>query len=133
MTFDGRILDVLAQETAHGYRIVIEGVPYEVETGRSRTRRGFAGLEAPELIEDDKWVLLAPLTGVVVTIPIGVGDTVKQGDVLMTLEAMKMQNELRARHGGVVTAIQVKVGDAVQIGAPLLEITGEEEKNQQSR
>ncbi len=48
------------------------------------------------------------------------GDRVGAGDVVVLLEAMKMETEVRATEAGVVCDINVKVGDAVAVGAPLL-------------
>lgn len=62
----------------------------------------------------------SPLSGRVVTISVQVGQTVKEGDPLMILEAMKMNNYIYAPHEGRISAIPVNVGDAVEEGQPLL-------------
>lgn len=62
----------------------------------------------------------SPLSGRVVAISVQAGQTVKEGDRLMILEAMKMNNYIYAPHGGQISAILVKVGDAVEEGQPLL-------------
>lgn len=51
-----------------------------------------------------------------------VGDTVKQGDVVLVLEAMKMQNNIESEYDGTVTSITVKQGETVMEGAVLLTI-----------
>jgi len=61
----------------------------------------------------------SPLSGRVVTISAQAGQTVKEGDQLMILEAMKMNNYIYAPHGGRISAIPVNVGDAVEEGQPL--------------
>lgn len=61
----------------------------------------------------------SPLSGKVVTISVQVGQTVKEGDQLMILEAMKMNNYIYAPHGGRISAIPINVGDAVEEGQPL--------------
>lgn len=61
----------------------------------------------------------SPLSGRVVTISVQVGQTVKEGDPLMILEAMKMNNYIYAPHGGQISAIPVNVGDAVEEGQAL--------------
>ncbi len=61
----------------------------------------------------------SPLSGRVVTISAQVGQTVKEGDQLMILEAMKMNNYIYAPHEGRISAIPVNVGDAVEEGQPL--------------
>ncbi len=64
----------------------------------------------------------APLPGTVTTINVKVGDTVAVGDVVLVLEAMKMQNNIEAEYAGTVTSIVVNPGDSVMEGAVLLTI-----------
>jgi biotin carboxyl carrier protein len=60
------------------------------------------------------------MAGVVQDVPVSPGDEVKAGAVVVVIEAMKMQNELRARHDGSVKAVYVSVGQRVEQGSPLL-------------
>jgi len=62
------------------------------------------------------------MPGIVVSLLVGVGDTVEEGQPLLVLEAMKMQNEIAAPVGGVVKHIHVGEGEAVSAGAKLVEI-----------
>ena len=64
----------------------------------------------------------APLPGTITDIKVNVGDTVKQGDVVLILEAMKMQNNIESEFSGTVTSINVKQGETVMEGAVLLTI-----------
>ncbi len=66
--------------------------------------------------------LKAPLPGTITSIKVKVGDQVAAGDVVVVLEAMKMQNNIEAENGGTVTAINVNPGDSVMEGAVLLTI-----------
>ena len=66
--------------------------------------------------------LKAPLPGTITSINVKVGDTVAVGDVVIVLEAMKMQNNIEAEYAGTVTAINVTPGDAVMEGSVLLTI-----------
>jgi biotin carboxyl carrier protein len=60
------------------------------------------------------------MTGVVVDVYAKAGDKVVEGDVLMVIEAMKMNNELRAQRAGTVREVYVKEGQRVEPGTPLL-------------
>ena len=60
--------------------------------------------------------LEAPMPGVIVSINVGVGDAVKRGQVLLTMEAMKMQNALRAARDGVIAEVCVQAGQTVAFG-----------------
>ena len=62
----------------------------------------------------------APLPGIIINILVKDGDKVKEGQTVAILEAMKMENEIQAVHGGVVHSINVSKGDSVLEGTPLV-------------
>ena len=64
----------------------------------------------------------APLPGTITEVKVNVGDTVKQGDVVLVLEAMKMQNNIESEFSGTVTSITVKPGESVMEGTVLMTI-----------
>ena len=64
----------------------------------------------------------SPLPGVIIAVKVKVGDTVKAGQEVAVLEAMKMENSIEATHDGTVTAINVAKGDSVLEGAPIVTI-----------
>lgn len=64
--------------------------------------------------------LPAPLAGTIFKIRVTLGQTVSEGEVVMIMEAMKMETEIRAAGSGRVLSISVKEGDAVQVGTTLL-------------
>jgi len=64
----------------------------------------------------------SPLTGKIAAIAVEVGAAVKEGDQVVTVEAMKMNTYVNATKSGKVTAINVKVGDGVEEGQALLRI-----------
>ena len=66
--------------------------------------------------------LTTPLPGVVVSVPVKVGDEVQAGAVVMLIEAMKMEHAITAPHAGAVTAIHFAAGERVSEGSQLLEI-----------
>ncbi|MEW5984169.1 MAG: biotin/lipoyl-containing protein [Acidobacteriota bacterium] len=65
---------------------------------------------------------MAPMPGTVIKIVVSVGQEVNAGDVLLTLEAMKMELPLRSPRDGVVTAIRCKEGELVPPGATLIDL-----------
>ena len=65
---------------------------------------------------------VAPLSGNIFKVLVSVGDAVEEGDVVMILEAMKMETEVRTQRAGTVASVDVKVGDAVAVGDTLLTI-----------
>ena len=64
----------------------------------------------------------APLPGTIIDIKVAQGQQVNVGDVVLVLEAMKMQNNIEAEFSGTVTSITVKAGDTVMEGAVLMTI-----------
>ena len=65
--------------------------------------------------------LLCPMPGLVVSIAVAVGDTVQEGQALATVEAMKMENVLRAERKGVVSKITCAPGDSLAVDAVIME------------
>ena len=68
-------------------------------------------------------VLKAPMPGLVVRVEVTAGQVVEAGEGLVVVEAMKMENELRASHRGTVEQIHVQAGDRVEKGAPLVTLS----------
>ena len=103
------------------YTLWLDGFRYDVEAldERTRTIRALsgAGKEA-----SGPAPLIAPMPGMIVRISVAVGDAVQAGQGLIVMEAMKMENELRAATAGTVKAILASVGTAVEKGALLLEL-----------
>jgi biotin carboxyl carrier protein len=119
LSLDDQLIEVLVESEAQSFNVTIAGRSYEVETGRRRRSRGDEG----DRFVDGRWLLRAPLTGVVQEVRAAAGQTVAAGDVLLVVEAMKMLNELRARVGGRLAAVHPGEGQRVEIGDILAEIT----------
>lgn len=64
----------------------------------------------------------APMPGTVLSLKVSPGQSVKRGDVLLILEAMKMENEIAAPANGVVAAIRVQAGSTVNTGDPMVDL-----------
>ena len=74
----------------------------------------------------EQGIVNAPMPGKILEIPVSVGDEVEMGESILILEAMKMENELKASQTGIIHSIQVKVGDSVEKNQILLEIKARE-------
>jgi acetyl-CoA/propionyl-CoA carboxylase biotin carboxyl carrier protein len=70
-----------------------------------------------------EFTLKAPMPGLVVSTPVEDGQAVAKGEVLIVLESMKMQNELKAPRAGTVSRLRVQAGDRVEQHSPLLTLT----------
>lgn len=71
-------------------------------------------------VDEDK-VCRSPVSGIVVRVAAQMGQTLQAGDILLVLEAMKMETNITAAVGGKVAAITVAPGDAVQVGQVVVE------------
>lgn len=80
-----------------------------------------ARLMPAKVAADTSKKLLCPMPGLVVSIAVTVGQEVKAGETLAIVEAMKMENVLRAERDGVVKAIFAKKGDSLAVDAVILE------------
>ena len=76
---------------------------------------------APVTVTDASKAVTAPLPGTIVAIAVKEGQAVQVGQELLTLEAMKMKNSIRASRAGTVKAVLVHVGDQVRHGQALIE------------
>ena len=81
-----------------------------------------APAKAPAAVPSSGAGVPAPLAGNVVKVLVDQGDSVGAGDVVVILEAMKMETEVRAAEGGVVSALVVREGDGVKVGDTLLRL-----------
>jgi acetyl/propionyl-CoA carboxylase alpha subunit len=119
-----------------GQRMVrITRQPWALKKGKHRVRAGCGGIVAdhelflermrpvqPKKAEQGSNCgdVAAPLTGKVIKIALAEGEAVKEGDILIIVEAMKMENQIRSESDGFVAKVHVRAGDAVKVGDVLL-------------
>lgn len=111
---------------AASYSVRVDGKVYQVDVAEGGELTSVvqaattASQSVPSSSESTGEVLKAPLSGNIFKVLVDVGVQVHKGDVVLILEAMKMETEVRAASDGVVSAIHVKQGDSVQSGQPVL-------------
>jgi biotin carboxyl carrier protein len=103
------------------YTLWIDGFSYVVEALDERTR-AIRDLSAASARPARPAPLVAPMPGLVVRVLAEPGQSVGAGQGLVVMEAMKMENELRAPAAGTVRAVRVTPGTAVEKGAVLVEL-----------
>ena len=122
LLLDKKPYDIFAEEGPNSYRIVIGSRRFAITTpGPIRGRR--SGEEPADVdtdTENGEWVLTSPMAGVVQDVLVEPGDEVEKGQVVMVIEAMKMQNDLHARRAGTVKAVYAAIGERVEQGTKLL-------------
>ncbi len=87
----------------------------------TRREAELAALMPEKRVEDQSKKLLCPMPGLIKSILVSLGQEVKAGEILCVVEAMKMENVLRAERDGVVKNIDVKEGDSLAVDAPIME------------
>ena len=103
------------------YTLWVDGFRFDVEALDERTSaiRELSRLSAAAV---GPAPLVAPMPGLIVRVNVKAGDKVGQGQGLVVMEAMKMENELRAQAAGTVKSVNVTPGTAVEKGAVLIEM-----------
>lgn len=120
---DNKSLELAIDEKQGDYEILLEGRLFEAQVLDQRAmlmlaRKGGLKLESGEVH--------APMPGLIVEVLVQVGDEVGEGDTVVILESMKMQNELKAPRSGAVQSILCKMGNTVDKNA-LLIIIGDDD------
>ena len=103
------------------YSLALDGHRYEVEALDERTR-AVRDLSALSEKSAGPAPVIAPMPGLVVRVSVQPGDQVQAGQGIVVMEAMKMENELRASSAGTVKAVRVTAGTAVEKGTVLVEL-----------
>jgi biotin carboxyl carrier protein len=114
--------EAYVDEGEDAWQVLLHGVLYEVrvtDEREERLRRASGG----ERVSGGEIKVKAPMPGLVVAVPVQEGQPVAKGDILVVLESMKMQNELKSPREGTVSRVRVKAGDHVEQNAALVTLT----------
>lgn len=95
------------------YAVRVNGNAYQVEIGPGDTVRSIEPRTPTAVVKSGGETVRAPMAGLVLRVTVREGQHVAPGDVVVVMEAMKMETEVRTRAGGMATAIAVKAGDSV--------------------
>jgi biotin carboxyl carrier protein len=121
LILDNSSYEVHVEEREGSYRVLLLGESCTVQVEDERTRR--AGKERPKQpLEEGEIAIRSPIPGLIFDVPVTAGQKVQAGEILAIVEAMKMENELRAPREGVVQATHVDPGDSVEKGQILVTI-----------
>ena len=111
ITVNGTAYDVAVEELGAGAAPAAVAAPAPVAAAAPAPAAPAAPAAAAGSIE-----VAAPMPGKILNVKAGVGTAVKKGDVILILEAMKMENDVVAPEDGTVASINVSAGDAVEAG-----------------
>lgn len=124
VTLNGRTYEV---EVEHGEAVLLDeyeavapaAAPAPVAAAPAAPAAAPAAAAAPAVTAAGETVA-APMPGTIVDVKVSAGQAVKSGDVLVVLEAMKMENEVMAPHDGTVAQVVTQKGAKVETGTPLV-------------
>ena len=119
-SLDGTTVSLKVETRTEGFRIRYRGADLDVKVRTPRVAE-LARLMPEKLPPDTLKMLLCPMPGVVVSIAVAEGDEVQAGQVLATVEAMKMENVLRAEKKATVKAIKAAPGVSLTVDEVIME------------
>jgi biotin carboxyl carrier protein len=120
---DNSSYEVHVEEREGNYRVLLLGQVYDVHVEDEGTRRVARARTEHQAAEGEDIIIRSPIPGLIFDVLAMEGQEVKKGDILVIVEAMKMENELRAPRDATVKATFVAPGDAVDKGAPLVTLS----------
>ena len=120
LTVDGAPLVMKVDRLPSGFRLRVRGADLKTYVRRPRAAE-LARLMPEKLPPDTSKFLLCPMPGLVVKVNVTVGDEVQEGQALATVEAMKMENILRAEKKSVVKSVSAAPGDSLKVDDVILE------------
>lgn len=142
ITIDGVTYDVeVGDVSSSPVQVIVDGVDYEVEipdapsasskqaiptrpASRPAPRQRLAerARPSPTAASDSEDVVRAPMPGRIIRVNVSSGDSVTQGQAIIVLESMKMENTIASPRDGVVSQVHVSADDSVQHGQSLVEL-----------
>ncbi|MCG3268934.1 acetyl/propionyl/methylcrotonyl-CoA carboxylase subunit alpha [Yoonia sp. I 8.24] len=120
LSVDGSPLVIKVAKISGGFRVRYRGADIKVHV-RSPRQAELAELMPEKLPPDTSKFLLCPMPGLIVKVDVVAGDEVQEGQALCTVEAMKMENILRAERKGVVKKINAAAGDSLAVDEVIME------------
>ena len=120
LSVDGDPLVLKTAKIPGGFRVRYRGADLKVHV-RTPRQAELAALMPEKMPPDTSKMLLCPMPGLIVKVDVAVGDEVQDGQALCTVEAMKMENILRAERKGVVSKINAVAGDSLAVDDIIME------------
>ena len=120
MTVGGAPLVIKIGKIPGGFHVRYRGADLKVHV-RTPRQAELAALMPEKLPPDTSKLLLCPMPGLIVKVDVAVGDEVQDGQALCTVEAMKMENILRAEKKGIVSKVNAAAGDSLAVDDIILE------------
>ena len=117
---DGEARAIAVEKSGSGLRLTTRGASHRVRVLTPRAA-ALARHMTPKVAPDLSRYLLCPMPGLILSVNVAAGDTVEAGQILATVEAMKMENILRAEKTARVKEVRAKAGDSLAVDAVIME------------
>jgi biotin carboxyl carrier protein len=121
LLIDGKSYEAYVYPGEDSWQVLFHGNQYAAKVEDDRERR-LRNAVSGSVLPGSEFHLKAPMPGLIVMVAVEEGQKVKKGDLIVVLESMKMQNELKSPREGVVSRIRVIAGESVEQRQILLSI-----------
>lgn len=116
LNVDGKIYDVVINSNTSGFSVYLNGKCFKIE------KKSASQILGKQRAKPKKRDIKTSMPGRIVKVLLQEGDKVKEGQSVLILEAMKMENEIKSPQSGVINRIGLKSGDYVETGAVLFSV-----------
>ena len=127
---DGKEFEVDIENEGNSYTATVEGREFKIEVPHAPQAQLKRASRSGKKKKSGK--ITANIPGTIVTLEIAIGDPVSEGQVILILEAMKMQNEITAPIAGTVVEIHCEVGQSIEANVPLVLIEPKQSENEET-
>ena len=118
---DGKSIEAFVYPEDETWQVLLHGHLFTATVEDEREKR-LKAAGSRRISDHAEFHLKAPMPGLIIAMPVDEGQPVGKGDVLVVLESMKMQNELKSPREGTVSRMRVKIGDNVEQRQTLLTV-----------
>lgn len=116
LNIDGKVYDVVVNSNSRSYSVCFKGKSFNIE------KKSSSQILGRKIDKHGKRDVKTSMPGRIVKVLVQEGDEVKEGQAVLILEAMKMQNEIKSPQSGKVSRISPQAGDSVETGALLFSV-----------
>ncbi|MFC2065136.1 biotin/lipoyl-containing protein [Chloroflexota bacterium] len=121
LLIDGKSYEAYIYNEDDNIQVLMQGSSFSVNVEDEHEKR-LRSVGGSAVGASTEYLLKSPMPGLVISLPVSEGQVVKKGDVLLVLESMKMQNELKSPREGILSRVKVKPGDNVEQRQILLSV-----------
>jgi|SRR3972149_6397562 len=121
LIIDGKSYEAYVYPEEESIQVLFRGRSFSITVEDEREKR-LKAAGGSTVSENAEFLLRSPMPGLVISLPVSEGQKVKKGEVLLILESMKMQNELKSPRAGILSRVKVKPGDNVEQRQILLSV-----------